>query len=98
MDWGYIAAVALFFSILLIVTQRTIEKRRKIMRFFRHRAGCFADDSLHTASGKPHRLWDRTHRQLLILGIDWALQPGPNRRQDQSVWFRRLMRTQKEHT
>lgn len=34
MDWGYIAAVALFFSILLIVTQRTIEKRRKIMRIF----------------------------------------------------------------
>lgn len=34
MDWGYIAAVALLFSIMLIATQRMIEKRRKIMRIF----------------------------------------------------------------
>ncbi|MCA9882549.1 MAG: hypothetical protein KC546_14860 [Anaerolineae bacterium] len=34
MDWGYVTAVALLFSVLLIATQRMIERHRRFMRGF----------------------------------------------------------------
>ena len=34
MDWGYIGAVTLFFTIILIFAQRIEEKRKRVARWF----------------------------------------------------------------